>query len=126
MCLLFLRQTGALLNLAAVYKRAEVRSNDDAMKQLLRKTDAIPVMSDLMERNRPLHVQEAAAGVIGVLCTWDEGIQSRAVKCGAVKRLTALLAVSFFVCLDELRFPLPCASLPCRSRAAVAGPLDVE
>ena len=71
----------------------EVRSNDDAMEQLLKQNNAIPVMSDLMERHRPLHVQEAAAGVIGILCTWDEEIQVRAVNANAVKRLMVLLTV---------------------------------
>mmetsp|Transcript_39666 Transcript_39666/g.112501 ORF Transcript_39666/g.112501 Transcript_39666/m.112501 type:complete len:379 (+) Transcript_39666:154-1290(+) len=70
---------------------AEVRQHEDAMKQLLEDTDAVPALSMLMERSHPLHVQEGAAALLGVLCTSDEAIQVRAVNGNCVKRLAFLL-----------------------------------
>lgn len=88
--------------------------NNDAMAQLLESTDAVPVMSTLMERSRPLHVQEAAAALLAILCTRDEGIQVRAVNANAVKRLRFLLTVRVSPAQSSERqtFPAEKSSFP--------------
>lgn len=80
-----------LLGLNLLKACTEVRHNDAAMVQLLQQTDAVPVLAELMTRRRPLHVQEGAAGLLGVLCTSGNDIRVRAVKADCVKRLTVLL-----------------------------------
>jgi len=112
-----------LLGLNLLKACTEVRHNDAAMVQLLQQTDAVPVLAELMTPRRPLHVQEGAAGLLGVLCTSGNDIRVRAVKADCVKRLTVLLTVPHLSSFQPTH-SLACTQL--RTHSNPARRLDYE